>query len=685
MTSRSKKYVPLLPLAVLLAFATAPKPQIAGLTLQPASAQSTPSAAFPLPTSVPQGTKVVVDSSSTMQKISEALKQSFEKQYPGTSVTVTPASSDEAVAAVAAGKADLAAIGRPLTEAEKAQGLVAVPVSRNKIAMIVGPDSPFKGSLTIDQFARIFRGEVTNWSQVGGPSAPVRLVDRPATSDTRQAFQNYPVFQKAPFKTGSTAVQVEDSTEAVIDKLGKDGLGYAIAEQVVAQPNVQVVPMHNTPPTDPKYPFSQSLYYIYKGPTPSTGAKAFLGFAITPENQRVIETARTETATAPASPVPEATTSPQTTATAPATTTESNTASPWWWLLLPLIGIPLLAWLFRGNKEAPAAAPVAAPVGDRNRIILTPRNCRDAYAYWELPDARSAGDKNLALRLYDVTGIDLDRQQPHSMKQFDCPPGEQDMHLPIALDDRDYLVEIGYPTDDGGWTKLARSTHVRVPKCSPTETVAPASNAGIGTASIGTAAAAAAATLAGAGVVGKTIDANTTPTPISADAVGKTVTSGDRIPVIPTSINSTSDRTPTMPTTPVASTPAVTPVGETKETSRIILVPRDASHGYAYWEVSEATKAAARQQGGEQLKLRLYDVTDIHLDTQEPHSMAEFDCLESDRDRHVFIGDPTASNSNGRDYIAELGYSTPEGNWLRLARSDSAHFSTSQGESILPG
>ncbi|MGC8711340.1 MAG: substrate-binding domain-containing protein, partial [Leptodesmis sp.] len=409
MTSRSKNYVPLLPLAVLLAFATAPKPQITGLTLQPAAAQSSPADAFPLPTSVPQGTKVVVDSSSAMQKISEALKQSFETQYPGTSVTVTPASSDEAVAAVAAGKADLAAIGRPLTEAEKAQGLVAVPVSRNKIAMIVGPESPFKSSLTVDQFAQIFRGEVTNWSQVGGSSAPVRLVDRPATSDTRQAFQNYPVFQKAPFKTGSTAVQVEDSTEAVIAKLGQDGLGYAIADQVVDQPNVRIVPMHNTPPTDPKYPFSQSLYYIYKGPTPSTGAKAFLGFAVTPANQRIIEAARTETAPAATSPAPETTASPQ--APAPATTTESNTASPWWWLLLPIIGIPLVAWLFKRNQAASVAAPVAAPVSDRNRIILTPRNCRDAYAYWELPDAKTAEARNLALRLYDVTGIDLDRQQ----------------------------------------------------------------------------------------------------------------------------------------------------------------------------------------------------------------------------------------------------------------------------------
>jgi ABC-type phosphate transport system substrate-binding protein len=238
-----------------------------------------PSAPSPLPSSVTQGSNVVIYRSSSAQKITDVLKQNFEKQYSDTVVTIIPTNPDEAVAAVAAGKGDLAVIVRPLTEAEKAQGLVAVPLFRTKIAIIVGPDSPFKGNLTMEQFAQIFRGEITNWSQVGGPSAPVRLVDRPATSDIRQAFQSYPVFQQAPFQTGSTAIQVEDNTEAVIAKLGNDGLGYATAKEVLGvldQPGVHILPMYRTLPDDPRYPFSQPVFIVYKGPEPSAGAKKFL-------------------------------------------------------------------------------------------------------------------------------------------------------------------------------------------------------------------------------------------------------------------------------------------------------------------------------------------------------------------------------------------------------------------------
>jgi len=86
--------------------------------------------------------------------------------------------------------------------------------------------------------------------------------------------------------------------------------------------------------------------------------------------------------------------------------------------------------------------------------VLTPYNCRDAYAYWELTDDQKAdlkrrGGRDLKLKLMDVTDIDLNRQEPHSVQMFDVADTDQDRHLPIAVDDRDYLVEVGYTTADG--------------------------------------------------------------------------------------------------------------------------------------------------------------------------------------------------------------------------------------------
>ena len=116
---------------------------------------------------------------------------------------------------------------------------------------------------------------------------------------------------------------------------------------------------------------------------------------------------------------------------------------------------------------------------------------------------------------------------------------------------------------------------------------------------------------------------------------------------------------------------AVSTLGQhplTEETpDRIILVPRSADTAYAYWEVSQLHKAALRQQGGEQLTLRIHDATDLDLDDQPAHATQEYEVSELDQDRHVPI--PVCD----RDYVAELGYKTVDHNWLSLVRSLHVH------------
>ncbi|WP_448601894.1 DUF4912 domain-containing protein, partial [Thermoleptolyngbya sp.] len=123
-----------------------------------------------------------------------------------------------------------------------------------------------------------------------------------------------------------------------------------------------------------------------------------------------------------------------------------------------------------GVTAAGAALAGLAGRDKTGRIVLTPYNCRDAYAYWELTDDQKAdlkrrGGRDLKLKLMDVTDIDLNRQEPHSVQMFDVADTDQDRHLPIAVDDRDYLVEVGYTTADGTWLPAVRSEHVRVPAC----------------------------------------------------------------------------------------------------------------------------------------------------------------------------------------------------------------------------
>ncbi len=97
--------------------------------------------------------------------------------------------------------------------------------------------------------------------------------------------------------------------------------------------------------------------------------------------------------------------------------------------------------------------------------------------------------------------------------------------------------------------------------------------------------------------------------------------------------------------------------------SRIVLLPRDPKWAYAYWDVSNEHKQELRNQGGQRLMLRLYDVTDIDQQHQSPHSMHQQECHEMARSWYVEV--PVSD----RDYTIEIGYLTADERWLILTRS----------------
>jgi uncharacterized protein len=109
-----------------------------------------------------------------------------------------------------------------------------------------------------------------------------------------------------------------------------------------------------------------------------------------------------------------------------------------------------------------------------SRIVLMPRDPQWCYAYWDTPnehkeELRRQGGQQLALRLSDVTDIDLDRQSPHNVLEYGCDELAREWYLPVPVSDRDYVLEIGYRCADGRWLTLARSFAVRVPPLYPSD------------------------------------------------------------------------------------------------------------------------------------------------------------------------------------------------------------------------
>jgi ABC-type phosphate transport system substrate-binding protein/tetratricopeptide (TPR) repeat protein len=295
-------------LALLTALATLPFSEVKPNQRLKAQTSPEPIPTFTPPSSVAEGTEITIDGTPSMAIINRSLESGFEAAYPGTDVMISANGDETALQGLRAGEVDLAAIGRPLSEEELAQNLTEVPISREKIAIIVGRDNPFQGDLTFEDFARIFWGEITNWSQVGGPDLPLIFIDRPGDSDTRIALSDYDVFKTRSFETGDNAIQVqEDDTAAIVRELGNNGVSYAIAGEIIGQDAVRPVSMHNTMPNDPRYPYSQPRGYVYQGEA-SIPVEAFLGYATNPDGQQDVAEAReTEKAnvTAGAGQLPE--------------------------------------------------------------------------------------------------------------------------------------------------------------------------------------------------------------------------------------------------------------------------------------------------------------------------------------------------------------------------------------------
>jgi phosphate transport system substrate-binding protein len=651
-----------------------------------------------IPDNLPADTKIRVDGDTSMKDINALLKSKLESKFSGSKVELAESTSTGALQALKEGKLDIAAIGRPLTEDEKASGFTEVPVAFNKIGIFTSADNPFAASLTNAQFAKIFRGEITNWSQVGGPDAPIVLVDRPDSSDTRASFARYPVFKEAAFAAGSTAAKIDtDTNAAVIAKLGKTGIGYALAEQVTDQAGLKIVPLHKVLPNDQRYSFSQPLTYVYKTLTPAV--QAFLGLAQDPSNLQDIETARkagvlgssapvAATAMKPAepagSPASVASTAPTAVAAAPAASADGTAAPGFNWWLLPLLGVPLLgaAALLLKPKAAPVAtaAPVVAAAAGagalKSRLVAVPRNCKNGYAYWEIDetqarDLRSQGGNKLAMRLYDVTDDDLKRPDRSQFKQFDLTDRDTDLHFPIPRDDRDYITELGYLNSKNEWLRLATSDVVHCPSCD----IAPAgyrsatdTTQGIerGTAAVQSFKAPSLPNVSLPNLGG-----------IGAAVVGGAAVAGTAAAGMMASSSSEADImriAPNLPDAnlPDANLPNVGSGSAGPKASHIILVPRDKQSAYAYWELNSEERDRAIAQGGQQFVLRVSDAHGQIIDGQNQHSFRQYDLSADSSDHHFHL--PAVD----RDYVAEVGYLTRDQRWISLARSTAVYCGANQ-------
>ena len=131
---------------------------------------------------------VSTDGSTSMEKVIGALGEYFTENNKGVSFTYNPTGSGSGITAALEGRCDIGLSSRALKDDEKAQGLTETVLAYDGIAIIVNPANKVD-DLTLEQIAKIYTGEVTNWKDVGGEDAEIVLIGREAGSGTRDGFE----------------------------------------------------------------------------------------------------------------------------------------------------------------------------------------------------------------------------------------------------------------------------------------------------------------------------------------------------------------------------------------------------------------------------------------------------------------------------------------------------------------
>ena len=131
---------------------------------------------------------VSTDGSTSMEKVIGALGEAFQNDT-GINFTYNPTGSGSGIKAIQEGRCDIGLSSRDLKDEEKAAGLKSTILAFDGIAIIVNPENPVS-DLSLETIAKIYTGEITNWSEVGGNDAEIVLIGREAGSGTRDGFES---------------------------------------------------------------------------------------------------------------------------------------------------------------------------------------------------------------------------------------------------------------------------------------------------------------------------------------------------------------------------------------------------------------------------------------------------------------------------------------------------------------
>ena len=234
---------------------------------------------------------VSTDGSTSMEKVIGGLGEMFMEMNSGITFTYNPTGSGSGIKAVQEGRCDIGLASRNLKAEEAESGLTETVLAYDGIAVIVNPENPVS-DLDVATIAKIYTGEITNWSEVGGNDAEIVLIGREAGSGTRDGFESITdtedlcQYRQELTSTGDVITAVSQNPGAI---------GYAsvasVKDTVKALTVAGVAPSNETI-LDGSYVIQRPFVLVTKADgSLSAAAQAFFDYALSADAHEIITAA----------------------------------------------------------------------------------------------------------------------------------------------------------------------------------------------------------------------------------------------------------------------------------------------------------------------------------------------------------------------------------------------------------
>jgi len=250
-----------------------------------------------------EGQELLVSGSTTLLPFAEPAAAAFMDKYGG-SITIAGGGSGTGISECINEINDIADSSRQIKSEETEQAelmginIVEVQVAYDGISIILSGNIEGVEDLSIRQLSDIFRGIITNWSDVGGPDADIILASRDSASGTYEYFLEAVVQmdkseEENEFTPMALALQsnadIVNTVTTTDNAIGYIGLGYL---QEALDKGAKSVTVEGIEPSietvkDGSYPISRGLYNYYREGDLNEMGMAYLDFILSDEGQAI--------------------------------------------------------------------------------------------------------------------------------------------------------------------------------------------------------------------------------------------------------------------------------------------------------------------------------------------------------------------------------------------------------------